>query len=235
VRGHPGSAAPPSCCGRCMSVCSSGSRVRPSCSPTRRRRRCSIPDAGRPRPANCGLRTRRSPLGWRRPAWRGVCLRPRSQGGAADRPSRRVHGHPSGRIRSLGWKSVRNFAEIKPEVELLFGSRLKRFVRYLMSLNETSGAPRLPKRVPTARRGWLGVDRSPGESRLGLLSPMARTATTRGSLASRRAPNPKPHDASAMTLLALSNRAMARLASRNLFMLPARKSLTVANPAAITP
>jgi hypothetical protein len=40
---------------------------------------------------------------------------------------------------------VRNFAEIKPEVELLFGSRLKRFVRYLMSLNETSGAPRLPK------------------------------------------------------------------------------------------
>jgi hypothetical protein len=108
-------------------------------------RRCSIPDAGRPRPANCGLRTRRSPLGWRRPAWRGVCLRPRSQGGAADRPSSRVHGHPSGRIRSLGWKSVPNFAEIKPEVELLFGSRLKRFVRYLMSLNETSGAPRLPK------------------------------------------------------------------------------------------
>src|ERR1700694_1775140 len=44
-----------------------------------------------------GLCTGRSPLGRRRPAWRGVCLRPRSQGGATDRPSRRLHGHPSGR------------------------------------------------------------------------------------------------------------------------------------------
>ena len=29
--------------------------------------------------------------------WSGLCLRPRSQGGAADRPSRRVQGYPSGR------------------------------------------------------------------------------------------------------------------------------------------
>ncbi|MGY4290251.1 hypothetical protein ACVWXO_009517 [Bradyrhizobium sp. LM2.7] len=37
------------------------------------------------------------PWGWRRPARCGLCLRARSQGGAADCPSRWVHGHPSGR------------------------------------------------------------------------------------------------------------------------------------------
>ena len=37
-----------------MTVCWRCSRARPSCSPTRPRRRCSIPGAGAPRPANSG-------------------------------------------------------------------------------------------------------------------------------------------------------------------------------------
>src|SRR3984893_1846415 len=49
-----GSVALLGCCGRCMSVCSCGSKARPSCSATRPRRRCSIPDAGAPRLVSCG-------------------------------------------------------------------------------------------------------------------------------------------------------------------------------------
>ena len=47
-----GSAEPPSCCGRSTSGCSTGCEHRPSCSPTRRPPRCSIPVGAGPKPAS---------------------------------------------------------------------------------------------------------------------------------------------------------------------------------------
>ena len=93
-----GSAAPPSCCGRCTSACSC--RLKGSAKLFADETTAPVLDPGRgthqDRPA-LGLCPRRSPLGRRRSARRRLRLRARPQGRAADRPSRRLQGHPAGR------------------------------------------------------------------------------------------------------------------------------------------
>ena len=88
-RSPTGWAGVPGGCGRCTPGCSTSCVPRPSCSPTRRRPRCSIPAEGGPRPASSGHMRATIGRGADRPAGGRLCLRAGPQG---RRPAAHLEG-----------------------------------------------------------------------------------------------------------------------------------------------